>query len=163
MIRERAAEIFLEARTLDPETQAQFVSDICGDDSELAREVRALLAASWDSDAYFEQLAGKVSLGAIADAEEPDLADRQVGPWKLLKCIGRGGMGAVYLAERADEQFEQKAALKLLPKGLDSDKSRARFLIERQILARLVHDNIARLLDGGVTDDGSPYLSLIHI
>ena len=163
MIRERAAEIFLEARTLDPETQAQFVSDICGGDSELAREVRALLAAADDSDAYFEQLAGKVSLGALADADEPDLIDKQVGPWRLLRQIGRGGMGVVYLAERADEQFEQQAALKLLPKGLDSDKGRARFLIERQILARLVHDNIARLLDGGVTDDGSPYFVMDYV
>lgn len=163
MIRERAAEIFLEARTLDPETQAQFVSDICGADSELAREVKALLAASDDSDAYFGQLAGKVSLGAIADLDEPDLADKQVGPWRLLRRIGRGGMGAVYLAERADEHYEHKAALKLLPKGLDSDKGRARFLIERQILARLVHDNIARLLDGGVTDDGSPYFVMDYV
>ncbi|MGI9262547.1 MAG: tetratricopeptide repeat protein, partial [Woeseiaceae bacterium] len=75
----------------------------------------------------------------------------------LRECIGRGGMGAVYLAERADEQFEQRAALKILPTGLDTDQARARFLIERQILARLVHDNIARLLDGGVTEEGVPY------
>ena len=163
MIRDRAAQIFLEARTLDPETQAQFVSNICGADSELASEVNALLAAADDSDAYFEQLAGKVGLGALAGADEPDLSQQVVGSWKLLRRIGRGGMGAVYLAERADEQFEQQAALKLLPKGLDSDRARARFLIERQILARLVHDNIARLLDGGVTEDGSPYFVMDYV
>ena len=163
MIRERAAQIFLEARTLDPETQARFVSNVCGADEELAREVNALLAASDDSDAYFGELAEKVGLGALADREESDLADTVIGPWRLRRRIGRGGMGAVYLAERADEQFEQQAALKLLPKSLDTDKARARFLIERQILARLVHDGIARLLDGGVTDDGSPYFVMDYV
>jgi serine/threonine-protein kinase len=163
VISERAAQIFVEARTLDPDTQAQFVSDTCGADSALAREVNALLAVADDSDAYFEQLAGRVSLSALAEVDEPDLAHQVVGPWRLLRRIGQGGMGAVYLAERADEQFEQQAALKLLPRGLDSDKARARFLIERQILARLVHDNIARLLDGGVTDDGSPYFVMDYV
>jgi serine/threonine-protein kinase len=157
MIAERAAELFLEARTLDPDTRDQFVADQCGADDNLAREVHALLAASGESEDYFGKLADKVSLGALAQVDEPGLEDKLFGSWRVLKQIGRGGMGAVYMAERADEQFEQKGALKVLPKGLDSAQARARFLIERQILARLVHDNIARLLDGGVSEDGAPY------
>lgn len=163
MIAERAAEIFLEAQTRDPETRAEFVANICGEDAALAREVWALLEVSDDAGDYFEKLAGKVSLQTLANDAEPELIDQVVGSWKLLRRIGRGGMGVVYLAERADEQFEQQAALKLLPKGLDSDRSRARFLTERQILARLVHDNIARLLDGGVTEDGSPFFVMDYV
>lgn len=157
MISERAAEIFLEANTRDPGTRAQFVTNLCGDDRKLLNEVNTLLEAANESEEYFDRLVGKVSLGALAsdDATLPD--DKIIGQWRLRKCIGRGGMGAVYLAERADEQFEQRAALKILPAGLDTDQARARFLIERQILARLLHDNIARLLDGGVTEDGVPY------
>ncbi len=157
MISERAAEIFLEANTLDPETRAQFVTNLCGGDPNLLNEVNTLLEAANESEDYFDRLVGKVSLEALANDDASLPEDKIIGQWRLCKCIGRGGMGAVYLAERADEHFEQRAALKILPTGLDTDQARARFLIERQILARLVHDNIARLLDGGVTEDGVPY------
>lgn len=157
MISERAAEIFLEANTLDSETRAQFVTNLCSGDPKLLNEVNTLLEAANESEDYFDQLVGKVSLGALASDDATLPKDKIIGQWRLCKCIGRGGMGAVYLAERADEHFEQRAALKILPTGLDTDQARARFLIERQILARLVHDNIARLLDGGVTEDGVPY------
>lgn len=157
MISERAAEIFLEANTLDPETQAQFVTSSCGGDRKLLHEVNSLLEAANESEEYFDGLVGKVSLGALAGDDVALPHDKVIGQWRLGECIGRGGMGAVYIAERADEQFEQRAALKILPTGLDTDQARARFLIERQILARLVHDNIARLLDGGVTEEGVPY------
>lgn len=157
MISERAANIFLEATSLDPETRAQFVTSSCGGDPHLLNEVNTLLEAANESEEYFDGLVGKVSLGALAGDDAVLPKDKIIGQWRLRECIGRGGMGAVYLAERADEQFEQRAALKILPTGLDTDQARARFLVERQILARLVHDNIARLLDGGVTEDGVPY------
>ncbi len=157
MLSEQAADIFLKARTLDLETRAEFVTEACGDSEELRSAVESLLAASNDSEAYFQKLTDKVSLDALLPDDETLPAQKVIGSWRLLKQIGRGGMGAVYLAERADEQFEQQAALKILPTGLDTDQARARFLVERQILAQLVHDNIARLLDGGVTDDGVPY------
>ncbi|MGI9206142.1 MAG: tetratricopeptide repeat protein [Woeseiaceae bacterium] len=157
MISERAADIFLEANSLDPETRAQFVTSSCGGDPNLLNEVNSLLEAANESEEYFDGLVGKVSLGALAGDEAALPKDKIIGQWRLRESIGRGGMGAVYLAERADEQFEQRAALKILPTGLDTDQARARFLIERQILARLVHDNIARLLDGGVTEEGVPY------
>ena len=86
-----------------------------------------------------------------------------VGRYRLIREIGRGGMGSVWLAERADGQFEQQVALKLVRRGMDSDEILARFLSERQILAGLEHPNIARLLDGGVSDGGRPYFVMEHV
>ena len=163
MISDRAAEIFLEVVTLDAETRAQFVTDMCGNEPQLLNEVNTLLEAANESEDYFLNLAGKVSLGALATDDEGLPAGKVIGQWRLCKRIGRGGMGVVYLAERADEQFEQQAALKILPTGLDSDQARVRFLVERQILARLVHDNIARLLDGGVTEEGVPFFVMDYV
>ena len=84
----------------------------------------------------------------------------QLGRWRVTGEIGRGGMGTVYAAERADGEYRQQAALKLLRLGMDDDAARARFLRERQILADLEHPGIARLLDGGVSSEGQPYLVL---
>ncbi len=88
---------------------------------------------------------------------------RRVGAYRLGALLGRGGMGAVYAAERADGQFELTAALKLLPVGAATPESHRRFLEERRILARLEHPNIARLYDGGVTDDGTPYFVMEYV
>ncbi len=81
----------------------------------------------------------------------------------MLRELGRGGMGVVLLAERADGQFEQRAALKIIKRGMDSDAVQARFRRERQILARLEHPHIARLLDGGIADDGRPYFAMEYV
>src|ERR1043165_2449698 len=80
-----------------------------------------------------------------------------------MECIGAGGMGVVYLAERADQQFEMQVALKLIKRGMDTDSVLRRFQSERQILASLDHPNIARLLDGGTTDDGLPYFVMEYV
>ena len=162
-VSERAQAMFVEALTVDADTRAEFVTAACGDNIELFEEVKSLLDASAQSEEYFDQLAGNIGLPALAD-HEPELpADKIIGQWRLVELLGRGGMGSVYLAERADEQFEMRAALKILPFGLNSSEARSRFLLERQILARLVHDNIARLLDGGVTDDGTPYFVMDYV
>lgn len=92
-----------------------------------------------------------------------DLAGKNVGPFRVVRPIGSGGMGIVYLAERSDDQFEQRVALKVIKRGLDSSDILRRFQAERQILARLEHPNIARLIDGGVTEDGLPYFSLEYV
>jgi tetratricopeptide (TPR) repeat protein/predicted Ser/Thr protein kinase len=88
---------------------------------------------------------------------------RRIGPYRVLRELGRGGMGVVYLAERCDGQFEQRVALKLIKRGMDSDEIHRRFLTERQILARLNHPHIARLLDGGVTIEGRPWFAIEYI
>ena len=94
----------------------------------------------------------------------PELeAGRRLGPWRLLRPLGKGGMGTVYLAERADGAFDLTVAVKLLSTGLDTEELIARFEAERHILARLIHPNIARLLDGGTGEDGRPYLVMEHV
>jgi serine/threonine-protein kinase len=93
---------------------------------------------------------------ALPEHEASELGSR-VGPWTLRRLLGRGGMGAVYLAERSNHDFQQRAALKLIKLGMDSGEILQRFLAERRILARLEHPNIARLIDGGVDDRGRPY------
>ena len=92
-----------------------------------------------------------------------DASGTVIGRYQLIEVIGRGGMGTVWLAERADGQFEQRVALKLIRRGMDSDEVLARFRRERQILARLDHQHIARLLDGGVSEDGRPYFVMEHV
>lgn len=112
---------------------------------------------------------GKNGTGRMArmDVAGPDpgrdLAGRRVGAYRLIRLLGRGGMGEVWLAERADEQYRQQVAVKLLPPGYSAPEMIARFRAERQILARLVHPRIASLLDGGVTEDGLPYLVMQYV
>ena len=93
----------------------------------------------------------------------PVMEGRRIGPSRLIREIGQGGMGAVYLADRDNQQYESRVAIKLVRQGLDTDFIVRRFRRERQILARLEHPNITRLLDGGTTDDGSPWLVMEYI
>ncbi|HEX6189102.1 MAG TPA: protein kinase [Pyrinomonadaceae bacterium] len=97
------------------------------------------------------------------DDDEESLAGEQVGPYRLVREIGRGGMGVVYLAERADGHYQQQVALKVIKRGMDSRDVVRRFRRERQILANLTHQNISKLLDGGTTADGLPYFVIEHV
>jgi tetratricopeptide (TPR) repeat protein len=154
---EAALDAALQAR---PEERPALLERLCGDDADLRREVESLLAAHADAEGFLatsaESFAAPIVVAAAA-REPNDRPGQIVGRYRLLEAIGRGGMGIVWLAERADGQFEQKVALKLIKRGMDSAEILARFLRERQILARLEHPNIARLLDGGVSEDGRPY------
>lgn len=155
--------LFAEAQAHTPEIRAQFVVDACGTDQDLLDEVTSLLNAAEQSEKFFEDLSDKVGFSALAGNERSFPENKVIGKWRLKRVIGRGGMGAVYLAERADDQFEQQAAMKILPFGLDTEIARLRFLTERQILAGLTHGNIARLLDGGVTEEGTPYFVMDYV
>jgi serine/threonine protein kinase len=96
--------------------------------------------------------------------EQPGLTGMQIGPYRLLQCIGEGGMGKVCLATRADELYRQEVAIKLMnPTAGQANAMLLRFNAERQILANLNHPNIARLLDGGITADGLPYLVMEYV
>ena len=109
---------------------------------------------------FLESPPAAAAAALVAEAREAgreQLDDRRIGAYRLVREIGRGGMSRVFLAERADGEFEQRVALKVLRPGLDSEIDLERFRAERQILASLNHPNIARLLDGGVSDDGLPY------
>ena len=132
----------------------------CAGDPSLRAEVEALLRADESAEEFLERPAGEFATELLTEPEMPAAAwaGRRVGAWELVRELGRGGMGTVFLARRADGAFEQQAALKLIRHGLDSEEILARFRRERQILARLEHPHIARLLDGGAAEDGTPYL-----
>jgi serine/threonine-protein kinase len=131
---------------------------------EVRREVLSLLDALGRAEARPDRLDPQRA-AALLDADPPHetLTGRRIGPYRLLSVLGRGGMGVVYLAERADGAWQQQVALKLLPPALASGALAERFLLERRILARLEHPGIARLLDGGLTDDGDPYFVLEYV
>jgi eukaryotic-like serine/threonine-protein kinase len=156
----RSEELFLEAMEVSPDEPMDWVEAACGGDRAILEEVVSLLGAAEDANGFFASLAAGV--GAPFDAgpstDTQDSVGREVGPYRLLREVGRGGSGTVYLAERVDGEFEQRVAIKLLRRGLDTDDVLARFRAERQILASLNHPNIARLLDGGATSDGRPFL-----
>jgi serine/threonine protein kinase len=133
----------------------------CGGDDALRREVESLLEADSESEGFIEQ--APFELPRELFAENGSAAGQQFGAYKVISEIGRGGLGTVYLAARADEQYQKRVAIKLVRRGLDTDDILRRFRNERQILAQLEHPNIARLIDGGTTDDGRPYFVMEYI
>jgi non-specific serine/threonine protein kinase/serine/threonine-protein kinase len=136
---------------------------VCGCDEELHREVSSLLAAHAEAGAFIdspELFFSREALGAVGDTLAPG---QPIGRYRVVREIGRGGMGAVYLAERADSQFEQRVAVKLIKRGMDTDAVLRHFRNERQILAGFDHPHIARLLDGGTTDAGLPYFVMEYV
>ncbi len=145
--------VFAAALERSAAERGAFLAAACAGDSELRREVESLLAADERIGDFLERPAGEL-LGVLPLGGDGG----RVGPYRLLRRIGSGGMGAVYLARRDDEQYERLVAVKVLRWGLDSPEARHRFLAERQILARLEHPDIARLYDGGTTEEGRPYL-----
>ena len=150
--------IFHHALATPKEARQQFIASQCQGDKELAAEVCSLLEACEAE----EQMTAAHLLGP--DIEESRRSDpKRVGPYALGRLLGRGGMGAVYLAHRADGQFEQTVAIKLIDLPLATDLFRERFRQERQILAQLQHPFIARLLDGGVTAGGDLYLVMEYV
>ena len=144
--------------------RAALLNCLCEDDA-LRAEVGALLEA----DTRGEKLEQRAQLwrDAVASdwARDHDAAPigAMLGHWRVLRELGRGGMGVVMLAERSDGQFEQRVALKLIKRGMDSEAVLARFLRERRILSRLAHPNIARLLDGGLSADGRPWFAMEYV
>ncbi|MEO7430775.1 MAG: serine/threonine-protein kinase, partial [Dokdonella sp.] len=153
-----------------PADWAEYLARDCADDADVHTDVLAMLRADaatkglpgFELDADIAQVAGQWT-NAVEMAPSPEPSDGLIGPFRLVREIGRGGMGSVWLAERADGTFEQRVAIKLVRGGWDADDLLARFRAERQILAGLQHPNIAHLVDGGVTSDGKPWLALEYI
>ncbi len=152
----RLQELFEQALERPVDERQAFLDAACGDDEELRADVEVLLRADERNSALSDQ---PPDLGVVLDSDA-QLIGETVGGWRILERVGVGGMGSVFLAERADGEFEQRAAVKIVRKGMDSDSVVQRFRQERQILARLNHPNIAGVLDGGVTDDGRPYFAM---
>ena len=140
------------------EDREGLLSRECGGDAELAADVRSLLASSDAAGAFLEVPAAEQV--ALSDAGAEAAAPERIGPWRIVRELGQGGMGTVYLGERSQGGFRQSAAVKLVRRGMDSDFILRRFHMEREILAGLDHPHIARLLDGGSSEAGVPYFAM---
>ena len=150
--------------TLDrrPSDRSSFLAEACGADSELRAEVESLLASHEDAGEFLDAPPSMSPIAArVACGEE--MVGATIGRYRLVSRIGHGGMGTVYKAVRADDEFQHQVAIKLISRGMDTDFIISRFRHERQILASLEHPNIARLLDGGATEDGLPYFVMEYI
>jgi eukaryotic-like serine/threonine-protein kinase len=150
--------IFNEALRATDEERSALIEARCGGDAFLADEVRSLLEACKAEEWATMSRRANSANGPVG---APDR--KRIGPYGIDRLLGRGGMGAVYLAHRADGQFEQQVAIKLIDLPLATDIFRERFRLERQILAGLQHPYIARLLDGGVTAEGDLYLAMEYV
>ena len=159
----RALEILGDALDLPRGERTAFLEEASAGDAVLRREVEALLDGNAPTD-FLEVSAGELAAADLAaGADETHAAGTALGPYRLLRRIGEGGMSRVWLAERDDGLFEQQVAIKVLHRFAgDLEEYRRRFDFERRILARLEHPNIARILDGGITD-GRPYVVLEYL
>ncbi len=155
---QRQWDLFDRALPLEPAARECLLDEHCGDDPALRREVESLLEAHGDDDLMREPWVDVRSAFPSGPLPKPEI-DR----YELLESLGSGGMGQVFSARRADGLHDELVAVKVLKRGLDTDTLIQRFTTERRILARLAHPHIARLLDGGSTHDGRPYLVMEHV
>jgi eukaryotic-like serine/threonine-protein kinase len=158
----RIEEIFMQAAELPRAEQNGFLDAVCGQDLELRTEVESLLAAEAEAQDNLEAAIVGAARGLEPGLYQSDVG-RRIGQYELIREIGRGGMGAVFMAVRSDRQFEHAVAIKLVRRGMDSEFILSRFLQERRILASLNHPNIAAIIDGGTTDDERPYFVMEYI
>jgi tetratricopeptide (TPR) repeat protein len=156
---ERIQQIFDQASQLPPDNRQAWVADACQGDRTLYLQVESLLLALDQEGGFLEKQIASYATRVTAGGPP-----ERIGAYRVLSEIGRGGMGAVYSADRADGQYQRRVAIKLVQGGPASGPElRRRFGMERQILAGLQHPNIAQLLDAGITDDGIPYLVMEHV
>ena len=152
---ERLDSLYHSAREMPAEEWEEFLTRECGGEQELARTVLAMLRSEGEAFAWFAD--AESSLGLFWE----EVAPAQIGQYRVLRVLGRGGMGTVYLAEREGEEFRQTVAVKCMRR--EGAEVLRRFLAERRILSRLEHPGIARLLDGGRTESGEPYFVMEYV
>ncbi|MEO1083527.1 MAG: serine/threonine-protein kinase [Acidobacteriota bacterium] len=160
----RVEEIFHRIVDLPVERRRAFLDEACGDDDALKERVLKLVAVDAGADSV---LGESISSALRDDLDGPEVDDElkleRVGAYRIVEEVGRGGWATVYLAERDDQVFRKRVALKVVRRGLDTEDVLQRFRHERQILARFEHANIARLYDGGTTPDGRPFFVMEHV
>jgi eukaryotic-like serine/threonine-protein kinase len=159
----KVEDVFESALQRPPSERSAYVQAACGNDESLRHQVETLLLSLERAGGFMEASALGVNLTDTVVEETPSLIGKRLGSYRIVKEIGRGGMGSVYLATRADDEFQKRVAIKLIKRGMDTDFIVKRFRNERQILAGLDHQHIARLLDGGTTDDGLPYFVMEYV
>ena len=153
--------LFAVAMMMAASERASFLDLV--EDAEIRNELESLLDAHESSEKFLDKNAVEISAKTLIDVDSESLIGKQIGQFKIIQEIGRGGMGAVYLAERTGADFTQKVALKLIKRGMDTDFIVQRFQTERRILSKLNHPFIAKLLDGGSTEDGLPYFVMEYV
>lgn len=167
---QKIEEIFPLVADLPAPEREKRLRELCAGDENLRREISDLLAADEKAANFCE--APAVMPSSLSGAffrfksEKPktlELEGQAFGAYRVVRKIGSGGMGAIYLAVRADGEFDKEVAVKLVKNGSDTEFNLRRFRRERQILARLEHPNIARLIDGGTTDEGTPYFVMEYV
>lgn len=153
---QRVKRILDEALDLEPDRRPAFLEAACGGDAALLAEVKSLAAAAEGEWSFVDRpaFAGE---DALENPKPRSRVGDRIGAYAVLEELGHGGMGMVYLGRRADEEFEKRVAIKLIRPGMAGELAVKRFRAERQISASLDHPNIARLLDGGTSEDGEPY------
>ena len=156
---EKKKQIFAAALDVSQTERGGFLDENCGADLKLRAEIEKLLDAHSTGESFIEKPAFEIA-SALRDS---NFSGKEFGHYRIIREIGRGGMGAVFLADRSDGAFEQKVALKIVRQTILDAETERRFLRERQILASLNHPNIARLLDGGVSDAGEPFLAMEYV
>src|ERR1700730_12625845 len=160
---QRINEMFHAALVLDGQERSAFlVAQSAGDDA-LRGKVAALLASHEQAEGFIQGSVFGDAAQLLVEHEAVAMMGQHIGLYKISREIGRGGMGTVYLATRDDDQYEKQVAIKVVKRGMDTDLVLARFRNERQILASFDHPNIARLLDGGSTENGLPYFIMEYI
>ncbi len=159
----RIKQLFHQSQAQSEGEREHWLSDQCGGDNDLRKEVLGLLGAQRVSPGILNEGAVGVLRHIGSDELPPDLSGQRIGNYRLLRLIGEGGMGSVYLAERDGADFSQRVALKLIRSDFISAETRSRFQRERNFLARLIHPNIAQLHDGGLAADGTPYFTLEYV
>jgi serine/threonine protein kinase len=154
--------IFESALERDGRDRAAFLDQVCAEDASLRPQIESLLRSHEQARDFMESPVIE-AVGLLGEDRAESAEGQIIGTYKIFREISHGGMGTVYLATRADAQFKQRVAIKLIRRGMDTDEILSRFRHERQILAALNHPHIARLLDGGTTEDGLPYFVMEYI
>ena len=158
-------EVFEAALERRPGDRSVYLDSACEGDESLRNQVDTLLLALERSSSNFPTTpaVGMALSDTFVEDVTPSVIGKRLGAYRIQRELGRGGMGSVYLAVRADDEFKKQVAIKLIKRGMDTDFIVRRFRNERQILANLDHPHIARLLDGGTTDDGLPYFVMEYV
>jgi serine/threonine-protein kinase len=159
----RVKQLFHGAQALPPHERDEWLVAQCAGDRELLEEARALLATPPVAPDILDADAAGVLRRLHGAGSSGHLIGQRIGAYRLLRLVGEGGMGSVFLAEREDAEFTQRVALKLVRHDALGEEAKAGFLRERSLLARLVHPHIAQLHDGGVAPDGTPYFTLEYV
>ncbi|HET6891675.1 MAG TPA: serine/threonine-protein kinase, partial [Pyrinomonadaceae bacterium] len=161
----KVEEVFEAALERRPGDRSAYLDSACEGDESLRNQVDTLLLALERSNSNFPTTpaVGMALSDTMVEELTPSVIGKRLGAYRIQRELGRGGMGSVYLAVRADDEFKKRVAIKLIKRGMDTDFIVQRFRNERQILASVDHPHIARLLDGGTTDDGLPYFVMEYV